>query len=341
MQTAWLCLGAVLLDQLFGEPRRWHPLAGFVKWARWVEVHLYGATAAKDPIRQERGIAALIILLVPPVWVVHVLANVPLLGLAVSWGVLYLAISARGLCHCAEAVEMALQMADLPQARERLAMMVSRDTDDLDEEQLSRATVECVLKNGCDTVLGILFWFIVAGVPGVVLYRLANILDAMWGYRTPRYSEFGWSAARLDDVLNWFPARLTALGYRLTGCQWTCVRRGWMSYRWVRIWHDWRRHGVMWKARDWKIVWKKLRWTLLKSDIWTSPNSDWLIAAGAGALHLALGGSARYLGEWTARPALGDGLATRAEDIPRAVYLLRWTLGMWLVLIVLGGWAFA
>jgi adenosylcobinamide-phosphate synthase len=148
---------------------------------------------------------------------------------------------------------------------------------------------------------------VLAWAPGVVLYRLANTLDAMWGYRTPRYRDFGWAAARLDDVLNWIPARLTALSYVVVGTKPALA------------WRCWREQAPVWK----------------------SPNAGPVMAAGAGALGLALGGQARYHGEWVARPALGEGLAPRAEDIDRAVALVRRALWLWLGAILVGGLAFA
>jgi adenosylcobinamide-phosphate synthase len=303
MLTALLCLGAVLLDRQWGEPRRWHPLVGFGDLARRVETLVYGPPELNAPIRRARGVIAVMALLLPITVATGLLAWIPLFGWGVALGALYLAIGARSLAEHAEAVAAALQAGDLPLAREKVAMIVSRDTDDLDEEQISRATVESVLENGCDAIFGALFWFVLAGAPGVVLYRLSNTLDAIWGYRTPRYLHFGWAAARLDDVLNWAPARLTALGYMAVG-----------DHPWL-AWRCWRE-----QAPDWK-----------------SPNAGSVMAAGAGALGLALGGLARYHGEWQSRPVLGEGLVPCAEDIGRAVQLLRRALWLWLGVIVLGG----
>lgn len=303
MLTALLCVGAVLLDWRLGEPRRWHPLAGFGWLAQRVEVLAYGSPETNAELRRARGIGAVIVLLVPFAAAAWLLGAIPLLGSVVALGLLALAIGARSLAEHAEAVAAALQANDLPLARERVGLIVSRDTDDLDEEQISRATVESVLENGCDAIFGVLFWFSLIHVPGAVLYRLANTLDAMWGYRTPRYRDFGWAAARLDDLLNWVPARLTALSYVAMGAKPALA------------WRCWREQAPFWK----------------------SPNAGPVMAAGAGALGLALGGQARYHGEWQQRPALGEGLAPRAADIGRAVTLVRRALWLWLAVIVLGG----
>ena len=108
---------------------------------------------------------------------------------------------------------------DLDEAREKTGWIVSRETDDLPKDQVIRATIESVLENGNDAVFGAVFWFIVAGAPGVVLFRLANTLDAMWGYKNDKYIFFGRTAAYLDDALNWIPARWrpSLMHYRVTG----------------------------------------------------------------------------------------------------------------------------
>ncbi len=307
MLTALLCLGAALLDRWLGEPRRWHPLVGFGELAQRVEALVYGPPELGPGARRERGVIAVILLLVPFTVAAWLLAWLPLIGLAVALGLLYLALGARSLAEHAEAVAEALQAGDLALARRKVALIVSRDAADLDEEGISRATVESVLENGCDAIFGALFWFVLAGAAGVVLYRLANTLDALWGYRTPRYLHFGWAAARFDDALNWLPARLTALSYVLVGSQPALAWRCWQA-----------------QAPNWK-----------------SPNAGPVMAAGAGALGLALGGPACYHGQWRQRPPLGEGLAPCAEDIGRAVKLVQRTLWLWLAVILAGGLAFA
>lgn len=307
MVTALLCLGAVLLDYGLGEPRRWHPLVGFGSLARWAETRVYGPPQAGARARRARGGGAALLLLLPFTLLAALAAAIPLLGLAAALGLLYLALGARSLAEHATAVAAALRADDLPLARQKVALIVSRDTEDLDAEQISRATVESVLENGADAIFGTLCWFVLAGAGGAVLHRLANTLDALWGYRTPRYRDFGWAAARLDDVLNWLPARLTAVSYVAVGAQPASA------------WRCWRAQGPRWK----------------------SPNAGSVMAAGAGALGLALGGAAHYDGEWQARPALGEGLSPRVEDIDRALRLVRRALGLWLGAIALGGWLLA
>jgi adenosylcobinamide-phosphate synthase len=184
-------------------------------------------------------------------------------------------------------------------AREDVGRMVSRDTANLDAPGVAKACVESTLENGNDAVFGTLFWFALFGGAGAVLFRLANTLDAMWGYKTERFLRFGWAAARIDDALNYLPARLTAASYALLG--------------------DTRAALSCWRRQ---------------APLWESPNAGPVMAAGAGSLGLALGGPASYHGRIEARPALGAGRPARAEDIPRATTLVRRAVMLWLAVFL-------
>jgi adenosylcobinamide-phosphate synthase len=262
-------------------------------------------------MRYLRGSAAVCALLIPLAALAALLQQLAIFGVLFSILLLYFAIAPRSLGEHAGRVAEAFAVGDLPAARLAVSMMVSRDTSQLDEEGVSRATVESVLENGNDAIFGALFWFVVAGAPGVLLYRLSNTLDAMWGYRNVRYNEFGWAAARLDDVLNFIPARLTALSYALIGHTRSALR-------------CWRQQAPM----------------------WDSPNAGPVMAAGAGALQVQLGGAAVYHGVLEQRPSLGCGNAVAAADIARAVQLVRHTLYLWMIAIASGalliaGWQHA
>ena len=299
-----VALLAVLLDQWLGEPRRFHPLVGFGRLAKKVEDACYGP-ATKPAHRRLRGVAAVGLLVGGPAALAWLASG--RLG-SNAWVLqallLYLALGAASLGQHAEEVRRALAEGDLARARERVGRMVSRETAQMDEEAVARATVESVLENGCDAAFGALFWFFVAGAPGVVAYRLANTLDAMWGYRNERYLQFGWAAARLDDVLNWLPARLTALSYALLG-------------RTRLAWRCWRN----------------------QAPHWDSPNAGPVMAAGAGTLGLRLGGPAVYHGRLEIRPDLGQGAAPGPADIARAVALVGRGVWLWLAAALLGGLA--
>jgi adenosylcobinamide-phosphate synthase len=303
MKAALLCVCAILLDHWLGEPRRWHPLVGFGCLAQQTEALCYGPLEASATVRRLRGVAAWLILIIPVALLAWGLATIPYVGEVTQILLLYLALGGKSLGQHAQAVVEALRAGDLPLARAQVGRIVSRDTEALNEEQLCVAAVESVLENGCDAVFGALFWFVVGGAPGVVLYRLANTLDALWGYRTPRYRDFGWAAARLDDVFNGLPARLTALSYTLLGDH-------------AAAWRCWRRQGPTWKSH----------------------NAGTVMAAGAGALGLQLGGVARYYGECCYRPPLGEGQPPSIHDIDRAVALVRRSVWLWLGVIFLGGW---
>ena len=289
-------LAGLALDRLFGEPRRWHPLVGFGRWATAIETRFNTAAGLGSGRPRVRGLLAW--LLAVSGWValcIALRAIGPTTGWIVDSLLLYFAVGARSLAEHAEAVAAPLANGDLPEARRKVGWMVSRDTTELDEVGIARAGVESVLENGNDAVFGALFWFLVAGGPGALLFRLANTLDAMWGYRTPRFLEFGWAAARIDDLLNWIPARLTALSYALLGATGAAI-----------------------------ACWR------MQASGWDSPNAGPVMAAGAGALNVTLGGAAVYHGKLETRPGLGAGNPPDADSIRRAVSLVNRGILLWL-----------
>ncbi len=288
-----LLIGALLLDHFLGEPKRWHPLIGFGRFADYLET-----TLNRDGARRVRGLLAWALAVLPLTLSAWALASLPIIGWAFSLLLLYLAIGLRSLAEHAQPVSKALREGDLAEARLRVSYMVSRQTDELDEQGVARATTESVLENGSDAVFAALFWFALLGAPGVVLYRLSNTLDAMWGYRNGRFRQFGFAAARLDDALNYLPARLVALTYALFG-------------RTRQALHCW----------------------CTQAPTWDSPNAGPVMAAGAGALNVSLGGPAIYQGELHQRPALGAGPQATGKDIDRAVRLVRQGVVLWLLIL--------
>jgi adenosylcobinamide-phosphate synthase len=207
---------------------------------------------------------------------------------------------------------VALAGNDLASARRLLPSLCGRDPAGLDATEMARAVIESVAENTCDAVVAPLLWGAVAGLPGLAAYRAVNTLDAMVGYRSPRYLRFGWASARLDDVANWVPARVTAVltiacalvntqmvplpgtsaqdppaeGHRVPGPAAAAARA---------VLRDGARHP--------------------------SPNAGRCEAAFAGALGLRLGGTNVYGGVTEVRPGLGDGRAPEPDDIRRAIRL--------------------
>jgi adenosylcobinamide-phosphate synthase len=307
MSLAFTVLAAVLLDRLLGEPRRWHPLVGFGRLVQWVERRFrqQERSSSTQWIRI-KGMGALVLLVAPFTAAAFLISRIPLWGTVFEAFMLYLAIGATSLKQHAQAVQQALLTQDIDNARYQVSMIVSRDTQNLQETDIARATVESVLENGSDAVFAAVFWFAVLGAPGAVLYRLSNTLDAMWGYRNQRYYYFGWAAARWDDVMNWIPARLTALTYMVSGD----ARQAWQCWQ-------------------------------VQAPTWYSPNAGPVMASGAGALGVLLGGKASYHGTMKERPVLGAGRAPNGADIERAIGLVNHGLWLWVVLLFLGGWVLA
>ncbi|WP_051901442.1 adenosylcobinamide-phosphate synthase CbiB [Methylotenera sp. L2L1] len=301
--TALAVIAAVLLDALLGEPKRWHPLVGFGWLAHTVE-RAYNKNMLPRNARVI-GLLAWLLLLLPFATISYLVTLNAFVGAVVAWvadvTLLYFAIGAQSLTLHAKAVFKPLSEQNLTQARHAISMIVSRDTSQLNETEVATATVESVLENGNDAIFGAIFWFVLFGGTGAVVFRLANTLDAMWGYRTPRFLYFGWAAARLDDLLNLIPARLTALSYALCG------------------------HTK-----------SALKCWLTQASTWYSPNAGPVMSAGAGALQVKLGGNAVYHGAAKQRPTLGMGTLANPQHILNAVKLVRRSIVLWCIAIMLG-----
>jgi adenosylcobinamide-phosphate synthase len=287
-----ICSLAVLLDWLLGEPKRFHPLVGFGKIASWLENRLNKMPSEHHRKKIFLGFCAVFILLVPISYIAYLVSLLPFWGEILSLIAVTLCIGHKSLHDHTLPIANALNNNDHATARLLTSRIVSRDPDALD---IPKATIESILENGSDSIFAALFWFIVGGIPGILAYRLANTLDAMWGYKTDRYLYFGRFAARLDDLLNFIPARLTALSYCLLGA----TRAGVSS--WVS-----------------------------QAKYWDSPNAGPVMAAGAGALQIELGGDAKYHGKWRQRPTLGSGQAAQTTDIFSALKLIRQCVFLWL-----------
>ncbi|MDI1363135.1 adenosylcobinamide-phosphate synthase CbiB [Methylotenera sp.] len=282
---------AVALDFALGEPRCFHPLVGFGFLANKL-AHFNPKAKQSSPTQRFIGLIALLVLILPFIILAYWLCNQFITFFVANTLLLYFAIGHKSLHEHARAVSAALNNNDEDLAKTAASYMVSRDSSAIEPIP---ATVESVLENGNDGVFGALFWFFIAGGTGALLFRLANTMDAMWGYKTPRFFYFGWAAARFDDALNYIPARLTALTYALLGNTKLALR--------------------CWKSQ---------------APTWDSPNAGPVMSSGAGALNVKLGGAARYFGEWHERPVLGADNPPVLNDIERALALVRHGVYIWL-----------
>jgi adenosylcobinamide-phosphate synthase len=266
----------IVADLVFGEPPvRPHPVAAF------------GSVMSRFEARAWRDDRA--------AGVVHALAG---LGLGTAFGLMarstamatYTAVAGNALGRAALDVHDALVGGDVDRARELVPALVGRDPSSLDAAALARAAVESVAENTVDAVVAPALWAAALGAPGALGYRAVNTMDAMVGHRSPRYARYGWASARLDDVANLVPARVTALLV-------AAVRPGAAGGVWRAVREDAPAHP--------------------------SPNSGVAEAAFAAALGVSVGGVSVYGGRVEHRPALGGGRPVEVDDIPRAVRLSR------------------
>jgi adenosylcobinamide-phosphate synthase len=280
----------VAADALAGDPQRGHPVAVFGAAAAALQERLY---ADSRPRGAAYTAACVLAAAAPAAAAAGLTRRRPWLSLAAAAAATWAVTGARSLAGEAAGIGRALDGGDLAGARAALPRLCGRDPSGLGEKDIARAVVESVAENSSDAIVAPLLWGAVAGLPGLTGYRAVNTLDAMVGHRTPRLARFGWASARLDDVANWIPARLTAL---LTAACAPAVGGS---------------PAAAWRA------------AVRYGGQHPSPNSGWCEAAFAGALGVRLGGTNSYAGRAEHRPELGDGRAPEPADIARSIRLCR------------------
>jgi adenosylcobinamide-phosphate synthase len=280
----------LLGDLIVGEPPVTpHPVAAFGQVMKWVESHLYGDTRLRGLLHTCIGVG------------VGVTAGRLLCSTASAT---YLAAAPRGLAEAARDVHVALSRDDLEGARQQLPALVGRDPSGLDSDEIARAVVESVAENTVDAIVAPACWALVGGSAGALAYRAINTMDASVGHRSERYVRYGWASARLDDVANYVPARLTALLVAM-------VRPGAARSIWRAVRNDAPSHP--------------------------SPNAGVAEAAFAAALGLRLGGVNTYGGELERRPDLGAGRIAHPDDIAAAIALSTEVTLLLIALLEVGG----
>ncbi|MBW4719350.1 cobalamin biosynthesis protein [Saccharothrix obliqua] len=284
-----LLLG-VAADAVFGDPRRYHPVAGFGRVAAALERKAYRDHRAAGVAYTAALVGGSVL---AGVAVEHLGRRSAVVQAVTTAAATWAVLGGSSLADEGTAMGRELDGGDVAAARRRLPNLCGREPSRLDTMGLAKATVESVAENTSDAVVAPLFWGAVAGVPGLLGYRAANTLDAMVGHRNTRYCRFGWASARLDDVANLLPARLAAL-LTAAGAPVVGGSAG-------EAWRTWRRDA----------------------SAHPSPNAGQVEAAFAGALEIRLGGRTVYAHGAEDRPVLGHGRNPDAGHVTRAVELSR------------------
>lgn len=290
---------ALILDALMGEPnwlwsRLRHPAVLMGQLIGWCDRQFNTGTW-----RKAKGIGV-VIGLSALAWAVGCVLSQ--FGMVIEVIVAAILLAQRSLVDHVLAVAQGLRRS-LADGKQAVAMIVGRDTQDMDNSDVARAAIESAAENFSDGVIAPAFWFLMAGLPGIIFYKIINTADSMIGYKTERHGAFGWAAARLDDVLNWVPARLT--GYMLLA----------LAGHWNK------RHVMAHEAGKHR-----------------SPNAGWPEAAMAYALDIALAGPRSYHGVRTSFPYVHESgkKALIPHDIEEATAWLWRVWGVFTILTFIG-----
>ena len=292
--TALTALAAFVIDMLIGDPRsKYHPVVLMGNLISLLERLLYNAIDNNNIKLLKGGILTTIVITVSygiGLAIVHLSEYIDIKPISVLIEALTLSfmISPRSLAEAGQELCNLLVSGDIEEARRKVGWIVGRDTDKLDEPEIVRATVETVSENTVDGIISPLFFFVIGGLPLAIAYRAANTMDSMLGYKNDKYLYFGRAAARLDDILNYIPARLTALLFITSAV----ILR--LDYK----------NAIAMMKRD--------------ANKHPSPNGGYAEATVAGALNIRLGGYNSYFGKMSFREYMGDPLEVLA---PRHILL--------------------
>lgn len=304
--AAWL---AIILDKTIGDPR-WlpHPVRGF-----GFVIAKLDSLLNKNEYRRIKGVIAVSIVVViaflPAYYLVlFVYQFNELAGLIVETLLIFTTIAEKSLAQAGREVESPLQAGNLALAREKVSWIVGRDTDQLEESEVVRATVETIAENTSDGVTAPLFYAFIGGAPFALLYRAVNTCDSMLGYKNEKYLKFGWSSARLDDLLNLIPSRITGLLMVVSNFIYSkqsmkdCLRI---------LFRDAKRHP--------------------------SPNSGWCEAAVASLLQVQLGGRNTYKGQISERAKMGEPIdKLQVLHIDLSIMIMKRTVLVFMILLTIG-----
>ena len=304
MNTAAILVCAMLLDALLGEPdwlwKRWpHPAVLIGRGIGWLETRLNHGR-----LRRAKGILTLALLILISASLGWVLS---LGGPLVAIPLVAILLAQKSLVSHVHAVADGLRRS-VADGRRSVTMIVSRDVAQMEAPIISRAAIESGAENLSDGVIAPAFWFLVAGLPGLLIYKAVNTADSMTGYLNERYAEYGWAAAKTDDLLNLIPARLTAVLIALPGG---------VVHQWQAIIADARLHR--------------------------SPNAGWPEAAMARAIDVALSGPRAYDGRMRCFPWVNEAgkQDTGPQDIDAAIRLLWQAWGFMLIAVLILGLLFS
>ena len=276
-----------LLDFIFGDPSRLpHPIVWFGKMISWGEHRLN-----KGSYRMAKGAVMAIVLILIVFFIVwglkHLVPN-KILWLILDTIIIFYCLAGTTLIREVSEVFLALDRS-LDEGRQQVARIVGRETSELSAQEVRTAALETLAENLSDGVIAPLFWLALLGTPGMLAYKMVNTLDSMIGYRTERYKDFGCWAARIDDVANYIPARLTALLMVIASGKLSLMKF---------VWKNGRKHA--------------------------SPNSGYPEAALAGILNCRFGGPHYYFGELFDKPFIGENdRELNTQDMHTAVRINR------------------